>query len=132
MHDSDDVAVWGSGLGRKEHWPRWLLIAAAGVGMLGLAGVGPGMRTSGMRVLIGLSAGGLVGEFLALEVVPNQPVLQMLVIGSSVLVVGFCTLLQNPLLGSPTWLPGVGVTWMVMFVATMSLQASLPLPEDEK
>ena len=26
VHEVDDVAIYGSGLGRREHWPAWLLV----------------------------------------------------------------------------------------------------------
>lgn len=77
MHDADDVAVWGSGLGRREHWPRWLLVTAAGVGLLGMSGAVPGSRSPLMRVLVGVAVGWLVGDYLALEVVPGQVILQV-------------------------------------------------------
>lgn len=77
MHDADDVAIWGSGLGRREHWPRWLLVAAAGLGLLGLSGAGPGLKSSSARLLLGAAAGALVGEYLALELVPAQFILQV-------------------------------------------------------
>lgn len=77
MHDADDVAIWGTGLGRREHWPRWLLVVAAGVGLLGMSGVVPGSRTSVVRLLIAAAVGWLVGDYLALEVVPGQWLLQV-------------------------------------------------------
>jgi hypothetical protein len=77
MHDADDVAVWGSGLGRREHWPRWLLVMAAGVGLLGMSGAVPGSRSALVRLLVAAGVGWLVGEYLALEVVPGQFVLQV-------------------------------------------------------
>jgi hypothetical protein len=132
MHDADDMAIWGYGMGRKEHWPRWLVLAAAGVGMLGVVGAGAGLRSAALRVLLGGGCGFLLGEYLALEIVPEQPTLQLLVLSSAIVVVAFCVLLQNPLLGSPTWLPGVGLGWMALFGTTMVLQASLPLPVIDK
>jgi hypothetical protein len=58
--------------------------------------------------------------------------LQTLVIVSSMLVVAFVTLLQNPLLGSPSWLPLLGLGWLGSFAVTMALQATLPLPDIQK
>jgi hypothetical protein len=77
MHDADDVAVWGSGLGRREHWPRWLLVSAAGVGLVGLSGAVPGSRTPLVRLCVAAAVGWLVGDYLALELVPGQAVLQV-------------------------------------------------------
>jgi len=77
MHEADDAAVWGSGLGRREHWTRWLLVAAVGVGMVGASGVAPGGRSPFGRLVMGAGAGGLVGYYLALEAVPGQELLQV-------------------------------------------------------
>lgn len=57
---------------------------------------------------------------------------QILVIFTSMVVVAFVTLLQNPVLGSPTWLPMLLVCWAVAFAVTMVLQASLPLPDIQR
>jgi hypothetical protein len=77
MHEADDAAVWGSGLGRREHWTRWLLVAAVGVGMVGASGAAPGGRAAPVRLLMGAGVGVLVGYFLALEAVPGQELLQV-------------------------------------------------------
>jgi hypothetical protein len=60
------------------------------------------------------------------------PVLQSLVIGSSMVVVAFITLLQNPLLGSPSWLPLLAAGWAGSFIVTMVLQSTLPLPNIQR
>jgi hypothetical protein len=77
MHDADDAAVWGSGLGRREHWPRWLLMSAAGVGLVGMSGVVPGSRSPLVRLAVAAAVGWLVGDYMALELVPGQAVLQV-------------------------------------------------------
>lgn len=46
LQGDDDAAVWGEGLGRREHWPRWLLVAAAALGVAGMTGAGPGPMRS--------------------------------------------------------------------------------------
>lgn len=51
---------------------------------------------------------------------------------TSMVVVAFITLLQNPVLGSPTWLPLLAVCWAGALVVTMVLQASLPLPDIQR
>ncbi|KAF8058100.1 hypothetical protein HT031_005760 [Scenedesmus sp. PABB004] len=132
MHDADDAAVWGSGLGRREHWPRWLLVAAGALGLLGLSGAVPGSRAPVVRLAVAAGVGWLVGEYLALEVVPGQPLLQLLVIGTSMAVVAFVTLLQNPLLGSPSWLPLVAVGWAGAFICAVVLQSTMPLPDIQR
>jgi hypothetical protein len=172
MHEADDAAVWGSGLGRREHWTRWLLVAAVGVGMVGASGAVPGGRSPVMLLAFGAAAGALVGYYLALEAVPGQEMLQVrgwcragsavlggrpalcsfhrqtrlesnqstpptallqtLVLGTSIAVVSFITLLQNPMLGSPTWLPVVGLGWLGACAFTLFMQGALPLPDTDK
>jgi hypothetical protein len=77
MHEADDAAIWASGLGRREHWTRWLLVAAVGVGLVGASGAAPGGRAPAVRLLLGAGGGALVGYYLALEAVPGQEVLQV-------------------------------------------------------
>lgn len=77
MHDADDAAVWGSGLGRREHWPRWLLMSAAGVGLVGMSGIVPGSRSPLVRLAVAAAVGWLVGDYMAMELVPGQAVLQV-------------------------------------------------------
>jgi hypothetical protein len=57
---------------------------------------------------------------------------QVLVVATSVMVVGFIMLLQNPALGSPAWLPLLAGCWAAAFVVTMVLQAALPLPDIQR
>lgn len=47
-------------------------------------------------------------------------------------VVGFITLLQNPFLGSPSWLPLLAASWAITFIITMVLQSTLPLPDIQR
>ncbi|KAI8462462.1 MAG: hypothetical protein J3K34DRAFT_462917 [Monoraphidium minutum] len=132
MHEADDAAVWASGLGRREHWSRWLLVAAAALGLAGASGAAPGGGAAGARLVMGGGAGALVGHYLALEAVPGQEVLQMLVLGTTIAVVVFITLLQNPMLGSPAWLPLLGIGWAGAAALTLLLQGALPLPDTER
>lgn len=90
MHDADDAAVWGSGLGRREHWPRWLLMSAAGVGLVGLSGIVPGSRSPLVRLGVAAAVGWLVGDYMALELVPGQAVLQVRMSSCWAGTKGFC------------------------------------------
>lgn len=47
-------------------------------------------------------------------------------------VVAFITLLQNPFLGSPSWLPVLAAAWAGAFIVTMVLQSTLPLPNIQR
>ncbi len=58
--------------------------------------------------------------------------LQVLVIATSVMVVAFITLLQNPFLGSPTWLPALGAAWLLAVPLTLTAQAHMGLPDIHK
>ena len=71
------LQVWGRGLARKEHWPRWLLFSACTLGAGAAALGGPAARTVSARLVLAASSGLLVGGYLALEVVPEQGVLQV-------------------------------------------------------
>ncbi|EFJ42255.1 hypothetical protein VOLCADRAFT_97706 [Volvox carteri f. nagariensis] len=84
MHSAEDVEVWGRGLSRREHWPRWLLIAAvvaclATTGGSGPAGVvsSPRRLTVVGRLALAGVAGLLVGGYTALELLPSQLPLQL-------------------------------------------------------
>jgi hypothetical protein len=70
--------------------------------------------------------------YLLLPVLSALSCMQSLVIGTSVVVVAFITLLQNPLLGSPSWLPLLAAGWAGAFIVTMVLQSTLPLPNIQK
>lgn len=139
MHEADDAAAWAAGLARREHWPRWLLVAAAALGVAGAAGAGagagggaprPGARAAPLaRLVFGGAAGALVGQYLALEAAPGQEPLQVLILGTTAAVVCFLVLLQNPLLGSPHWLPFVGLGWLGACGFALALQTALPLPD---
>lgn len=124
----------------REHWPRWLLVAAVAAGMAAAAGGsrGAGTDTSfsscGLpqgsvagRLLFSLCAGLLVGGYISLELLPNQLVLQVLVTLATVLVVAFVVILQLPLGGGPVVLPLVSVAWAVCCSLALLLHAELPV-----
>ncbi|KXZ48748.1 hypothetical protein GPECTOR_25g332 [Gonium pectorale] len=137
MHSAEDVEVWGRGLSRREHWPRWLLIAAVVAGMVAGAGAagGPGSllapprkRSVAGRLLVGVGAGLLVGGYTALELLPDQVPLQVLVTASSVLAVLFVLLLAQPGAGGQLTLPGLALLWAVASGLALLLHAELPVP----
>jgi hypothetical protein len=57
---------------------------------------------------------------------------QTLVLGTSVAVVCFIVLLQNPMLGSPTWLPLLGAGWLAAAAFTLLVQSAVPLPDSAR
>lgn len=63
---------------------------------------------------------------------PPNPSLQTFVLGTTLAVVVFIMLLQNPMLGSPTWLPLLGLGWLGAVSFTLALQGALPLPDSEQ
>jgi hypothetical protein len=68
MHDSDDVAIWGAGMARREHWPKWLLMAACMTGVTSIAGPAAISKSMLMRLVLGAGAGLMVGARLHLAV----------------------------------------------------------------
>lgn len=60
--------VWGRGLSRKEHWPRWLLLAACVLGASTATLRSVGAAGVLARLVLGTSAGLLLGLYLAMEV----------------------------------------------------------------
>jgi hypothetical protein len=56
-------------------------MSAAAVGLVGLSGVVPGSRSPLVRLAVAAAVGWLVGDYMALELVPGQAVLQVRVQG---------------------------------------------------
>ncbi len=129
MHDTDDVAIWGAGIARREHWPKWLLMAACTLGATSVAGPNTISKSVLARLGLGTASGLLVGMYLALEVVPGQELLQALLVAASMLVVAFIALVLAPLAKAPAILPFLGVLWAGTFAATMLLQSALTPPD---
>ncbi|GLC46128.1 hypothetical protein PLESTB_001193000 [Pleodorina starrii] len=139
MHSAEDVEVWGRGLSRREHWPRWLLIAAvvAGLATTGGGAGGPAAvlsapRRASMvgRLALAGGAGLLVGTYTALELLPQQVPLQILVVAASVVAVIFVVLLSLPRAGGAVALPALGVLWGTCSGLALLLQAELPVHMD--
>ncbi|GIM00281.1 hypothetical protein Vretimale_5429, partial [Volvox reticuliferus] len=137
MHSAEDVEVWGRGLSRREHWPRWLLIAAVVAGLATAGGSGPaGVMSSPRRLTVvarlglAIAAGLLVGAYTALELLPNQVPLQILVVAASVVAVMFVVLLSLPRAGGPVMLPALGLLWATCSGLALLLHAELPVPID--
>eukprot|EP00798_Chlamydomonas_sp_ICE-L_P021509 gene21509-28492_t len=129
MHNSEDVEVWGRGLSRQEHWPRWFLIAATVMGMCASMLGGDITRSKVGRAVLSLVAGFLVGSYTALELVPSQAVLQIMVIIATMLVVIFVVGLQLPSAKGSVFLPFIGFAWFIVFGLTMLLQNEIVAPE---
>jgi hypothetical protein len=128
MHGTEDVEVWGRGLARQEHWPRWLLLAACMVGASAAALRSLALLSVIARVATGAGAGVLVGLYLALEVVPEQASLQLLLVAACLVTTTFAALLQLPAARVPGLLPTVFTSWLVLLGLTMLLQTELPTP----
>jgi len=126
----EDAAVWGVGAGRARDWPRWLLVAAGVAGMVGTSGYGASLLAGTAKLGLAVAAGGLLGEYLALEVAPAQVPLQALLVASSLLVLAFIALLRTAgeKRRAPRVLPLVLLSWAGCAIATLILQATLPLP----
>jgi hypothetical protein len=57
---------------------------------------------------------------------------QTLVLGTTIAVVVFITLLQNPMLGSAAWLPLLALGWLGAAAFTLFVQSTAPLPDAER
>lgn len=126
----DDIAVYGAGIARKEHWAVWLLVLAL------LAGIAAGgqqrsIRSSGLvgRLVLGLLSGGAVGGFVALELFPQQGIMQILLLAICLLVAVAVVLVSMPAGSSPVLLPPVLLLWAVLLPASLMMERELPLPE---
>ncbi|MEW5297524.1 MAG: hypothetical protein WDW36_000729 [Sanguina aurantia] len=101
MRGVEDMGAWGTGLSRREHWPRWLLVGVAMAGTPLASGPSALSRSRPARLLASLLAGATLGGYVALEIVPDQSLLQACVLLTSVLVACLVALLQLPQEVSP-------------------------------
>ncbi|CAG9466123.1 unnamed protein product [Pedinophyceae sp. YPF-701] len=96
----DDYAIYGPAMGVRRHWPLWLLILAA-VLMLGALGGGrqAGQRQAARAAIrggAGIAAGALVGGYVALELTPGMPAIQLLIFASTMATALFVCILELP------------------------------------
>lgn len=129
IHGTEDVEVWGRGLSRRDQWPRWMLVAACMLGASAATLGGAAMRSIVSRLGLATASGLLVGSYLALEVVPEQPVLQVSLVIACLVVVAFVVLLQLSAASVPGLMPMTFSVWLVVLGLTMLLQTELPTPE---
>ncbi|KAF5835484.1 hypothetical protein DUNSADRAFT_7324 [Dunaliella salina] len=124
LHEPEDVEIWGRGMSRADHWPRWLLLLAVilGAGSTILGGHSSVSRSALTRVGLSAVIGTLVGLYIALEVVPHQFVLQIMIIISCVVVLAFILLLYRPYSRGVQALPAMAVLWGGLCGLTMLLQ----------
>jgi hypothetical protein len=122
-HEQDDVSIYGDGLTRREHWPLWLLLTSV---MLGLSTVvssrGP------LNFIQACVAATLVGLYLALDFFPNLFVLQLIVLGSSMLAAAFLVLAQLSGRGAAVLMPVVAAAWVATYMAALLFQKVTSLP----
>ena len=135
-HEEDDVAVYGDGLRRREHWPLWLIVSASFFGILAATSkVSVNARFAPIRLLQASISGALVGAYMALEFFPGMQLVQTIIILSALLVAFMVVLLSVPSRGSAILLPILGLAWICTFPASLAVHAfsSLPpLPQDMK
>ena len=70
-HEVDDVAIYGDLAGRREHWPRWLLVCSVVSGLAGLGG-----SSVAARLALALCSGAGIGAYVSLEVFPGYAAMQ--------------------------------------------------------
>ena len=127
--EEDDAAIYGEALARRKHWPAWMLLGAALTGMTAsMSGAARGAAASlAGRLGYAAASAACVGAYLALELVPGEPLLQAAVLGGTLLVAGFLVALQLPG-GAAPGLPWAAAAWAGLLAATLCLQAAAPLP----
>lgn len=122
-HEQDDVSIYGDGLTRREHWPLWLLLTSV---MLGLSTV---VSSGGpLNFIQACVAAALVGLYLALDFFPNLFVLQLIVLGSSLLAAAFLVLAQLSGGGAVVLMPVVAAAWVATYMAALFIQKVTTLP----
>ena len=126
----DDVAIYGAGIGRREHWALWLLLLALLAG-LAAAGQQRSLRGSGVlgRVALGLMSGGAVGGYVALEFFPHQSLLQLLLLVSCLLVACAVVFVGLPASSTSGYLPPILWAWAVLLPVALTLEESQELPD---
>uniref|UniRef100_A0A7S3R236 Uncharacterized protein n=1 Tax=Dunaliella tertiolecta TaxID=3047 RepID=A0A7S3R236_DUNTE len=131
LHEPEDVEIWGRGMSRADHWPRWLLLVAVilGAGSTILGGHSSVSRSALARIGLSAVIGTLVGLYIALEVVPHQFILQLMIILSCIVVLAFILLLHRPHSRGVQALPVVAALWGGLCGLTLLLQLELPMPK---
>jgi hypothetical protein len=134
-HEVDDVAVYGDGLRRREHWPLWFVVAASFSGILASTSAVSSKNAvfAPVRLIQGTISGALIGGYMALEFFPGMYQVQVLAAASCVTVSFIVVLLSVPSKGSAMLLPLFGFMWLSsipcsLFVLEMS--SLPPLPHD--
>lgn len=127
---ADDIAIYGMGIGRKEHWPLWLLVLAMIAGLAASAQQ-RSLRSYGLsgRIFLGFVAGGAVGGYIALELFPSQKILQLLLMSTCLLVSCAVVLVGLPASKTPVLLHTILLLWAALLPAALLLERQSPLPE---
>lgn len=127
IHGTEDVEMWGRGLSRKEHWSRWMLVAACLLGAGSATLGGAAVRSVASRLVLAVVSGLLLGSYLALEVVPEQAALQVRCNGT---MRDMCTTSQRANHQFDSHLQGcyASPTAILQSMGLMPVRASSPLP----
>ncbi|WPT14438.1 hypothetical protein PSENEW3_00000568 [Picochlorum sp. SENEW3] len=132
--EQDDVAVYGDGLRRREHWPLWLVVVASFFGVLAATSkISKSVSFAPFRLIQAGLSGLLIGGYMALEFFPGMQVLQATIVASSLLVAFMIVLLSVPSRGSAILLPLLCICWFGSFPGSLfvlSVSRLPPLPQD--
>ena len=130
----DDVAVYGDGLRRREHWPLWLVVVASFFGVLAATSkISNSVLFAPFRLIQAGLSGLLIGGYMALEFFPGMQLLQITIVGSCLLVAFMIVLLSVPSRGSAILLPLLCICWFGSFPGSLfvlSVSSLPPLPQD--
>ncbi|EFN59471.1 expressed protein [Chlorella variabilis] len=130
-HELDDVAVWGDGLRRRTHWPLWLMLGSAFLGLSAMTQPGASGGAVGPLLRAGQAAGSasLAAAYLALEFFPGLPMLQVIILVTALVAALFLVLLQLPVPGGGTIMPALGAAWAAGLPLALLVASAADLPE---
>jgi len=133
-HESDDAAIYGAA-DLAVDWPAWLLMGALLLGLAAMPGAAPrgrSRRAAGAASLTpALGAACLVGMYVAVEVAPRSPALQVGLFLGSLAASLLAVLLYSPLVFAPAVLPWLYLGWLGSLGVNLGLHLVLPVPDPD-
>lgn len=127
-HEQDDVAIYGDGLRRREHWPLWYLLVAGISGIAAATSPVAVKDATPMRLMQATASAALVGAYMAMDFFPGLRLVQIVILASALLVAASTVFLQLPTRGGMILLPIVSFAWWCSFPIAMVVQAASALP----
>lgn len=134
-HEQDDVAMYGDGIRRREHWAVWLLVAATFAGLWTLTSRVSVARAAPLRLSQAAVAALLVGGYMALDFFPGLRILQVITIVSALAVGAALVAVHGGTMASvlgalvvvPLWAASLPVSLLALKFVTLP-----PLPPESR